>query len=111
MDIVKFTAWLNNELKIRDWTQADLARKIRISESHISMMMAGKRGLSTRSFLAISKALKIPQNKVFGAAGLLPEKKSDQWVEAMTILLGHVSTTDRKAVETILRTYAEMGEK
>ena len=111
MDVNKFANWLKVELKTRGWSQADLARKSGLSTGQVARLLTGERGVGERSTLAIAHALKLPPVQVFVVAGFLPEGKSDQWLEEMKVLLGHISHADRDAVKKILRTYAEMGEK
>lgn len=64
MDVGKLTTWLKAELKTRDWTRADLARKSGLSESFISLFFAGKRDVGIQSIVAISSALKVTPTQV-----------------------------------------------
>ena len=44
----------------RGMTQVDLARATRLSKSHISLLMSGKRGFTERSLAMMAVALGVP---------------------------------------------------
>src|SRR5688572_16111414 len=67
-----FSEWLNNELEVRDWSQADLVREAGIARGTVSNILSGTKGVGEDTLNAISRAFKIPPAEVFRAAGLLP---------------------------------------
>lgn len=67
-----FSAWLQNELDERDLSPADLARLTRKDPGIFSRILGRKRNPDPETLNAISKALRIPPEQVFRAAGLLP---------------------------------------
>jgi len=77
VDKYLFSEWLNNELKARDWSQADLARAAGLTRSTINGVVTGTRGAGTEFCNAIAHAFKIPPEEVFRIAGLLPPKEDD----------------------------------
>lgn len=67
-----FSEWLVDELRKRGMTQADLARASGISRGGISNLINQVRNPDAETCLAISRALNLPPETVFRAAGLLP---------------------------------------
>lgn len=72
MSTLDFSSWLESELAARSWSQADLARRSKITTASISRIMTGDRKPGPDVCLAIAEAFKIPPESVFRAAGLLP---------------------------------------
>ncbi len=65
--------FLEENMKKRNWSQADLARKSGLDTSLVSNILAGRRNIGVTSANAIAKAFKIPPEIIFRKAGLLPE--------------------------------------
>ncbi|PKN83351.1 MAG: hypothetical protein CVU46_17175, partial [Chloroflexi bacterium HGW-Chloroflexi-8] len=75
MDI-EFSDWLLEELKQRGWTQADLANSANINRQVVSTYINRQRKNPEPDVLiAIARAFVYPPEKVFRAAGLLPQEK------------------------------------
>lgn len=60
-----FSDWLRNELSLRAWSQADLARACNVTNATISRILSGDRKVGTEMALSISRALRVPQEVVF----------------------------------------------
>lgn len=78
--MTNFPEWLSGELKHRGWKQIDLAEFSGIAQTSISRVMSGMRSPGPNMCNQIAKALKVPPEEVFKAAGLidspaLPEDK------------------------------------
>ena len=69
--------WLLNELRKRDWSQADLARRAGVSRTAISDIISGKRKIGRDLAVSISEAFKLPLEEVYRAAGLLPPEPAE----------------------------------
>jgi transcriptional regulator with XRE-family HTH domain len=67
-----FAEWLVFEALARDWTQADLARKSGLNRAVISKILSDKSDPSPETCKALARALKLPIEEVYRAAGLLP---------------------------------------
>lgn len=66
-----FGKWLSGQLKNRRWTQAELARRANMSRSAINGVIQGVRRPG-RDFLgALAKALTLPPEEIFQAAGVI----------------------------------------
>lgn len=68
----KLSSWLEAELKTREWTQSDLARISGIHRGIISKIILGGSQPTPETMEAIARALKLPPEHVFRAAGILP---------------------------------------
>lgn len=73
----EFAAWLLDELKKRDWNQSDLSQRSGISQGAISKVLLGQRKPGLEFCVGVAKALRIPSESIFRAAGLLPEIPED----------------------------------
>ena len=67
-----FSEWLQSQLDLREWTQADLARHSKVTQTHISRIMNGARQPGPDAITGIARALKLPAEEVMRQAGLLP---------------------------------------
>jgi transcriptional regulator with XRE-family HTH domain len=72
MEEIDFPQWLINQMDRKGITQADLSKLSGLSTAAISLILSSSRGAGTDACLAIAKALKLPPETVFRAAGLLP---------------------------------------
>ncbi len=68
-----FNKWLLDQLKEKDWTQADLSRASGLTSAAISKYING-RTPDEDAVRKIAKALKLPPEFVFEKAGKLPSK-------------------------------------
>lgn len=73
----EFGDWLLGRLAEKDWSQAQLARKAKVSRQVIYNYINLPRENPDKDMLAsIARALDLPPETVFRAAGLLPELPS-----------------------------------
>ena len=70
-----FSDWLKEELKKRNWKQAELAHKSGLDSAVISNIINGKRRAGETTIPAIARALQLSPKFVFEKAGLLPTEK------------------------------------
>lgn len=82
---ISFSDWLRQEIEKRDLSQADLARRARLSEAQISRLLADKRGVGEGGLRKIADALQISPITVLRKAGILPpspetEITADDWM-------------------------------
>jgi transcriptional regulator with XRE-family HTH domain len=73
--MASFADWLTTELETREWSQSELARRAGVSTAAVSDILSGRRNVGTELATAIADALKIPQDDVYIAAGLLRPKR------------------------------------
>ena len=74
-DVELFAKWIQAELDRRDMTQADLARKSGMPKATISNVVSSQRRAGSSFCRRLAKALDIPPDIVYQAAGLLPPEK------------------------------------
>ncbi len=99
-----FSEWLLNQLNSRGWTQAELARRAGVSRTAISDVISDKHSAGFELCLAISRALNLPPETVFRAAGLLPPVDEDtQYQEEFFHLLSQLSPQERQEILELLR--------
>lgn len=73
-EIMSFGDWIQAELNIRGWDQAELARRSKISDAHISRLVTGGRKPGQEAAKAIARALRLSPEDVMRQAGILPPK-------------------------------------
>ena len=77
----KFKDWLLLEMGKREWSQADLARYADLNRAVINKLHNGHSATPRHATLeAIARAFKIPVEKVYRVAGLLPEVPENEGV-------------------------------
>lgn len=70
---MEFPDWLQEELNKRHWSQSDLARAADLNRAVINKLLNQRSQPHVTTLGAIARALKIPTESVYRAAGLLPE--------------------------------------
>lgn len=76
-DTMSFGEWIQAELNSRGWDQAELARRSKISDAHISRLVTGGRKPGQEATKAIARALRLPPEEVMRQAGILPPKNAN----------------------------------
>lgn len=67
-----FPQWLSEQLDIKAWNKAELSRRSGVSAPQITRIMNREQSPGKESLIAIARALHLPQETVFRAAGMLP---------------------------------------
>lgn len=73
-----FPVWLQEQMDLRNWNAADLARRAGVYHSTISRILKGEREAGIDACRAIATALREEPDKVLRLAGLLPEEKGER---------------------------------
>ncbi len=108
MNNLSFSEWLNKELIERDMSQADLARKSKLTTGAISNFMNELRKPSPEALSAIAKALGYPTEEIFRKAGILPPTPDkDYLTEEAEFLLSQLTEPQRKQAVKFIRFLAE----
>lgn len=106
-----FNDWLLSQLKERNWTQADLARKSGLTTASISNYVNG-RTPDDAALTKLAKAFKLPAETVYRAAGVLPpvtyldERRND-----LVHLLFDLSSDDIEELYIIAKVKHDRREK
>lgn len=67
-----FAEWLHQELNRRALNPSELARRSRVSQSTVSLVLNEQKGPGPKLCRGIARALDLPPEDVFRRAGLLP---------------------------------------
>ena len=105
-----FNNWLLDRLNELNWSQADLSRASGLTTGAISNYINGripdKAGLRK-----IAKAIKLPPETVFRAAGVLPSTTDDPWVSEMEYKISQLTGTRREMAERLLNALLDEQER
>lgn len=107
---MSFTSWLQGELKTRNWSISQFARRSRISDAHLSRLLAGTRKPGVEALSAIAKALELPVALVYQHAGLLPiqaDEHNDFEQEWMHILQRMKTKEQRQELLELARFFSK----
>jgi transcriptional regulator with XRE-family HTH domain len=104
-----FKTWLNEQMYIRDWSQADLARASGLTRATISYYLGPKSKKPDEDALTkIAKAFKLPTELVFEKAGLLPPRTDLSPVDRIIMdLVKNLPENDKKAFQAMLEAWEE----
>jgi transcriptional regulator with XRE-family HTH domain len=91
---MEFTDWLTQELNKREWSPAELAERAGLSKGAISHVFSGTRKPGVEFARAIAQALKLPEETVFRAAGLLTTPPDEDPVIAEITHLARILDPD-----------------
>jgi transcriptional regulator with XRE-family HTH domain len=100
---MNFAEWLQVEMDKRGWSQSDLARSADLNRAVINKLLNGKSQAQPGTLEAISRALKMPIEITYRAAGLLPAApNTDDAIEEAIHMLRNIQSAQRKATALTL---------
>lgn len=100
---IYFSEWLQAEMNKRGWSQSDLARAADLNRAVINKLLNGKSHPQPATLEAISRALKVPIETTYRAAGLLPVSgDNDDTLEEAIYVLKNIHSAQRKATAVAL---------
>ena len=110
--MTKFSDWLVGQLHTRDISPAQLSRLMhKKDQGVVSRLLRGERNPSTETIDAIARALKLPAEEVYRAAGILPAAQTDTWLEKQNYKLSLITDpTLRETAERLINSLAEQEE-
>ena len=97
-----FPQWLEDQLKIKGWIQADLAQRSGIDDSVLSRIINRERQASSKTLKKIASALHLNEEEVFRAAGELPTKQINDRAARITNYFLQLPDRDQEIIETML---------
>ncbi|HNT74618.1 MAG TPA: helix-turn-helix transcriptional regulator [Anaerolineae bacterium] len=77
-----FTDWLVREMANKGWGNNELARRMGLSNSVVSLVLVGRQNPGVEFCQGVARALKIPPEDVLRCAGILPAVAVDRAAEA-----------------------------
>jgi transcriptional regulator with XRE-family HTH domain len=110
---IYFSEWLQAEMNKRGWSQSDLARSADLNRAVINKLINGKSHPQPSTLGSISRALRIPIEITYRAAGLLPiNPDNDETIEEAIYVLKNIQSAQRKATAiTLLKALITEEEK
>ena len=106
-----FGEWLKQQIEIKRISQKELSQKSGVTPAQISRIIGGTRGVGPDALMGIARALKLPNETVFRAAGLLPAvDELDAMIEEIIETTRHMSREEQREVLTYIR-YRKSLEK
>ena len=87
-----FTAWLQDNMRRRNFSIRELARAANLSHSAISNVLNSVRNPGPDFCIAVAQALRVPPEDVFRRAGILPPIPTDEEYRQLVELLPLLST-------------------
>lgn len=111
-EVNDFSKWLIQEMTFREWSQADLARQSGISKGMISHLVSGTREPGAETCKALARSLRMPEEEVFRAAGILTRKTTNKdGFEEWIYLLNQLPEQDRAELMAIARLKLDRQER
>lgn len=86
---MKFSDWLFTQINAKGWSQAELAARAGVTRTAISDVLSQRRNPGHELCNAIARALNLPPETVFRAAGLLPPVPPDTGYDEQILHLLH----------------------
>jgi transcriptional regulator with XRE-family HTH domain len=100
---IYFAEWLQAEMDKRGWSQSDLARFADLNRAVINKLLNGKSHPQPPTLESISRALKIPLETTYRAAGLLPTNPdNDDAMDEAIHIFRSIQSTQRRATALAL---------
>ncbi len=109
---MEFIEWLEQQLEEKRWSGAELARKAKVSQAIVSLVLNGQRQPGPDFCEAVAGAFKIPSDVVFRKAGLLPpEPANDEQRQELVHLFELMDVTNREDTIDYARMKLEKQER
>lgn len=104
VNIFNFYAYVEEELRKRGWSQKDLADRAGVSQSLITSIKKGSRGLGIDTFVGIMNALGQPIERGLVELGLLPRPSLNQeTTRRVMYFFGQLSVGDQAEIVALMR--------
>lgn len=111
-DRSNFPEWLKKELESRGLSQSELARSAGVTRAAINGILTGARGPGTDLCNGIARALKIPPEEVYRAAGLLPPApKENPIVKQITYLTSNLPEAEQQDILEFIKLRHRLAEE
>lgn len=114
MNALDFPLWLQDRLEEKGWRSTELAKRAELSDAAISRILRGERKADPDTLKALARALKISEEDMFRAAGLLSAKadqEDDEWDRRIMHLLSLFPAEEKEKIVKRLELEAQFHEK
>ena len=100
---MRFTEWLETQIRNRGWSQSDCARACDLNRAVINKLLNGKCKPQPTTLMAIARGFKIPVETVYRAAGLLsPGNYEDDANQELIHLFKSLQSPQRRSTAIML---------
>ena len=107
-----FADWLLNEIRARNISQSELARMAGVTRAAVSDVVTGRRLPGKVMVNGVARALSLPPEQVFRAAGILPPSVGvDAEVERIVHEASKLNDQDKAEVLAFIRMKINLGKK
>ena len=115
---MNFSEWLENEMRVRDWTRTETARRGSISISMLDKVISGHAEPGRRFLDGIAKAFKKPHEEVYRAAGILPsatktetKTEEEKLIDQINAMMEGLSEESKKDIYEYARMRRRIDEE
>jgi transcriptional regulator with XRE-family HTH domain len=106
-----FSDWLTNQLANRRISPAELSRLTKKDQGVVSRLLSGEHKPANKTLNAIARALNLPLEEVYQAAGVLPPNPSnDPWIDEQLHLLRQIPPNMRATAARVIESFANADE-
>ena len=107
-----FSVWIMEEMDNRGISQAELARRAKMSKGAVNHVVNGTRSAGAEMCLAIAGAFNMPPEAVFRKAGLLPPAtEEDQQLKELAYLATQLPDGELEDLIAYARHRLQLSEK
>lgn len=102
MTTISFQEWLNEQLRLEGWTQADLARIAKVDGGVISRLLTGERSPKPETLVSIAKAFRLPPEQLFRIAGVLPSHSINERSTRLAYRISQLPAEDQETIDAMI---------
>lgn len=107
----EFTEWLHDEVREREWSWRELARRSDLSHSHISQILSEDRTPGLEACIGLANAFGYPPESVLRKAGRLPpEPPKKGRLRRLIWMMNQLSPERQDLLEEYLQFLLEQDE-
>jgi len=107
-----FPQWIQEQMKSREWSQAELSRQAGLSRTAISDVISGKAGPGYHLCMSVANAFEMPPESIMRVAGLLPAKPDiDEGIEKILQEAARLPKPDQEEVLAFIRMKRKLRKK
>lgn len=111
-DAINFPDWLKTQMKNNGMSQSQLARSAGVTRAAINGIITGARGPGTDLCNGIAKALRLPPEEVYRAAGLLPPALPvNPIIKQITYLTSDLPESEQKDILEFIKLRHRLAEE
>ena len=104
----KFAKFINEQMKVKQWNQSDLARASGLSKQVISYYLGDKsKTPDINAIKSLARAFHLPVEMVLQAAGFLPPTPNDPWLDKMQHKIQQVEKGQRQKLEKLIDAFID----